>query len=228
MTKIFGGSPLGGAGKYGDQSSTSAAAATAQAATTVSNALVNAINDAMAANQLEAAAQAQIGTDAYASLKATADAAVAAAGAAMRAAEGQTAAVTAQTAATMAATSSTAALASVVTSAGSTIQAASAGVAAITAAVAQYVAPVLGPGQGVGGSANIGLGTATLPTIGSPARGSGVGNGVAPATAFATNVIVNLNAGTVVGNNGMQQLTTMVSNEMVQQLQRLGIRLNRQ
>jgi hypothetical protein len=219
-TEIFGGSPLMGAGKYSDQGSTVAAAATAQAATTVSDAMVNAINAALAANALEAAAQAQIGTDAYAALKATADQAVAAAGASITAAQGLTAA-------TQTAAMSTAILASVVTSAGSTIQAAATGVAAVTAAVASFVTPILGPGQGIGGNANITALSSGVPTIGSGTAG-GIGNGLKPATAFATNVIVNLNAGTVVGQGGMQQLSTMVSNEMVQQLSRLGIRLNRQ
>ena len=220
VQKIFGGSPLSGSGKYGTQTDATTAATVAAAATTVSDALTKAINDAMAANELEAAAQAQIGTDAYASLKASADAAVAAAGAEIQATQGQTAA-------TNSAATATAALASVVTSAGSTIQAASAGVAAITAAVAAYVAPILGPGQGVGGNANLSLGTASIPTIGSPA-GQGIGNGITPASAFSTNLIVNLSAGTVVGQNGMQQLSTMVGNNIVQSLQRMGIRLNRQ
>jgi hypothetical protein len=218
-TEIFGGSPLMGAGKYGDNAGT-AATVVATAASTVSDAMVNAINDAMAANALEAAAQAQIGTAAYAELKANADQAVTAAGAAITAAQGLTAATTT-------AASSTAALADVVTSAGSTITAAATGVAAVTAAVAAFVAPVLGPGQGVGGNANLSQLNGNMPTIGGGTAG-GIGNGLKPATAFATNVIVNLNAGTVVGNNGMQQLSTMVSNEMVQQLSRLGIRLNRQ
>jgi trimeric autotransporter adhesin len=227
LTKIFGGSPLSGAGKFSGDSTAASSTATAQAATAVSNAMVNAINDAMAANALEAAAQAQIGTDAYAALKATADQAVAAAGAAITAAEGQTTATKAQTTATAAAASSTAALAAVVTSAGSTIQAAATGVAAVTAAVAQFVTPILGPGQGIGGNANITALSSGVPTIGSGTAG-GIGNGLKPATAFATNVIVNLNAGTVVGQGGMQQLSTMVGGEIVQQLSRLGIRLNRQ
>lgn len=227
-TKIFGGAPLGGSGKYGDQTGTATAStAAAQAASTVSDAMVTAINEAMAANELEAAAQAQIGTDAYQALKASADAAVAAAGAAITAAQGVTNANNAQAVATQAAAASTTMLADTVTSAGSTIQAAATGVAAVTAAVAQFVTPILGPGQGVGGDANLSQLNTNVPTIGSGTAG-GIGNGLKPPTSFATSLIVNLNAGTVVGNNGMQQLSTMAANEMVQQLSRLGIRLNRQ
>lgn len=227
-TQIYGGAPLTGAGNYGTPTDSSTTSATATAATTVSDAMIQAIQQAMDANAQEQAASAAVGTAAYDQLKASADAAVAAAGAAIDAAQGQTAATVAQTAATTAAASSTATLASVVSSASDTITAAATGVAAATDIVNKIVAPLLGPGQGVGGDANLTqLVNTNVPVIGSQ-PGAGAGNGTNAPTAFATNLIVNLNAGTVVGNNGMQQLSTMVSNEMVNQLSRMGIRLNRQ
>jgi hypothetical protein len=45
---------------------------------------------------------------------------------------------------------------------------------------------------------------------------------------MTASLVVNLNAGTVVGANGMQQLSAMVGNQLVQSLGRMGIKLNRQ
>jgi trimeric autotransporter adhesin len=76
-------------------------------------------------------------------------------------------------------------------------------------------------------------GTAT-PTFGSGTN-AGVGGGntgidsiSAAVPANVTGVTINVNAGTVVGANGMQQLSMMVGNQVVQTLASRGIRLNRQ
>jgi hypothetical protein len=72
--------------------------------------------------------------------------------------------------------------------------------------------PIAGP-AGVGGASTGGL----IPLPGSPAAG------VAAAT-----VAVNVNVGgPVVGSNGMQQLTQIIQNGMIQMLQTRGVRLTR-
>jgi hypothetical protein len=70
------------------------------------------------------------------------------------------------------------------------------------------------------------------PTVGTNGGIGGGNTGIDPASAIVpanvTGVTVSINAGTVVGANGMQQLAQMVMEKQVQLLASRGIRLNRQ
>ena len=88
--------------------------------------------------------------------------------------------------------------------------------------------PLSGPGLNI-----------NYPTFGTPGPNQGIGNGTSPILGGTAgtgllnpsptpSLTINVSAGTVVGANGMQQLSTMVGNQLVQTLSRMGYRLNRQ
>jgi hypothetical protein len=88
----------------------------------------------------------------------------------------------------------------------------------------QSYQPVPPPSPGPGGPAN-GIASA-LPEI-----GGNMESMVAGATTPAPGTVINLtvgNSGIVVGANGLQQFSTMVSNQIAQQLGNIGVKLNRQ
>lgn len=99
--------------------------------------------------------------------------------------------------------------------------------AQIAAAKAAYPTGI-GYGSGVGGTSNgvplILSPNTILPSIGTGTTG---GPGGTPAPA-AGGITLQINAGNVVGNGGMQQLTNIIMTSIVNTLASRGIRLNRQ
>jgi hypothetical protein len=223
---------------YGDTTSTYdptaiAAAATAAASTvttaatsmsTASDAMTAALQQVTDANAQEAAAAQAYGTPAYEEMKAAADAAADAAATALEAADGQTAATTALTAATAATTTALTSVTTAATTASGVLATVAPAIQAVTNAfVAQPTG--IGYGSGVGGT----IGTTPLLLTTTPTIGTGSYGGVGGTPSLPSGgITLTVNAGTVVGANGMQQLSQMVGTQLVQILQSRGIRLNRQ
>lgn len=92
------------------------------------------------------------------------------------------------------------------------------------------VNPFLGTTGGIGTFGGVGgvpNGSNTnIPSIGG--SGGGVSNGTLPPTQFTSLTLTMNNNGTVVGQNGLQQLSQMVGNNLITALAQIGIRLNRQ
>ena len=116
----------------------------------------------------------------------------------------------------------------IMTSSTALIGAVNTGLSYVNALGLKYNLPTVA-GAGVGGSPGGPLVNTSVPTVGA---NGGVSNGSVPTlggtAGTGLSLTVNVNAGTVVGNNGMQQLSTMVGNQLVKTLGNMGIRLNRQ
>jgi len=213
--------------------SAASTAVVATAATTVANALTKALQDAQTANALEAAAQAAVGTAAYAKLKAVADQAVAAAGQELDAAMGVTNAMNSTTVATTAAAGSVAMLANNAGVVSSTLAVASQGVAALATATQTAAAQIALAGQGVIASMPLQTGGYTPATL-------GPGGGVISAAALGVpnqptvsgqvqniTLHVNLTGSTIVGQQAMANLSDQMAQSMVAKLTQIGIRTTR-
>jgi trimeric autotransporter adhesin len=119
---------------------------------------------------------------------------------------------------------SLAGMASEVTDASTAIAAAGVVVSNASTELAAKVTAALGPAQGVGGSLNTPtIGTAT-PVIST----SGTTEGETLNPAYNANFSITIQAGTVVGSGGMQQLANMVGNQLVKNMNQSGIRITRQ
>lgn len=211
---------------------TATAAAITTSATTVSDALTKAIADANAANDLEAKAMAAQGTAAFDALKASADAAVAAAGQELIAAQGQTVATQATTSALTTLSTTASAASGIIADASTSIATASEGVLGVVTSTLQAATKILGPAQGVG-SVNITTPNVNLPTTPGVTGGAantallGTSTQPGPNQGSIINLNVNLAGSVLTGANGLQQLQQQIASSMVNQLERMGIRITR-